>query len=68
MRKRERRKNNIVIKDITGGENITNEWIEKFIKDKLVVEIQVINYRSRRVIIATLQGEEQKRKVMSNKS
>lgn len=68
---RESRKSNIVIKgggSLKEGEN-GKEWVENFIKEKLVVDCKIMECRSSRpVIITKVENEKKKRKVMRNKN
>lgn len=67
-KEKEERRNNIVIKGWEIGERITNERAEEFIKKELGVEVKVKRCRlSGRVIVVSLEGEERKREIMSNK-
>lgn len=68
-KEKEERKNNIVIKGIIAEIMVTKEGVEKFIKEKIKLEVKVINYRKNgNVIIATLERREMKKKVMKYKN
>lgn len=68
-KEKEERKNNIVIKGIKKEGWITKEWAEKFIKEKIEVEVKVNKCRkSNNVLIITLEEEIKKREVMRAKN
>lgn len=68
-KEKEERKNNIVIKGIKKEGWITKEWVEKFIKEKIDVEVKVNKCRkSNNVLIITLEEEIKKREVMRAKN
>lgn len=68
-KEKEERKNNIVIKGIKKEGWITKEWAEKFIKEKIDVEVKVNKCRkSNNVLIITLEEEIKKREVMRAKN
>lgn len=66
---KEERKNNIKIKGDIGEIEMTKEGIEKYIKEKIGIEIKIINCRtSGNVIIATIEEEEMKKEVIKHKN
>lgn len=64
-RMKEERKSNIKIKGDIGKIKVTKEGIEKFIKEKIGIEIRITDCRtSGNVIIATIEEEDMKKEVM----
>lgn len=64
-KEKEERRNNIVLKGVGPKGKAMKEWVEEFIKEKLGVEIKVVRCKlSGKVIVAMLEGEEEKRRVM----
>lgn len=69
VQEKEKRKNNIVIKGMEDEGLATKESVEKFLRDKVGVEVKVIDCRrSGRVIVAMLEREGMKMEVMRNKN
>jgi len=71
---REDRKRNIVIKGIRmpkeegSDSKKSSEWVERLIRNKLCVDVNVVGCReSGTVLVVRLESEEEKRKVMRNK-
>lgn len=68
-REREMRKANIVIKRWTREGQVGVEQVERWLKEKLNVEVKVVRcWQSGRVVVARLENEDYKREVMRNKS
>lgn len=68
-REKEEKKDNIVIRSLNEGKNaIMKKEIEEFINEKLGVETKALWCRKSGRVVARLESEEKKKKVMKDKS
>lgn len=70
---KEKRRDNIIIKNLPTTEGVTREKVEEFLKQKMQVRIEVVDAfnigrnADKQVIVARLKNFQQKRSVMENK-
>lgn len=68
-KEREEKRENTVIRGIKTGETIEVEWARRFLRSRLGIEAKILTCKkSDDVIVAKVENEERKRKIMINKN